>query len=249
MTTPHTVLLIDDEAPARSLLRQYLASYPQFEIVAEAADGKEALAAIRAYRPAIVFMDVQMPGLTGLEVLARLDELPLVIFSTAYDRYALEAFEFHAVDYLLKPYARDRFERAVNQLLPRLAQPQDSVAELAQQLRDQARPASFPDRIMVPRGSKYIALPAADILHIRAEGDYSSLVTADAAYLSSYGLKKLEKRLDPERFLRVHRSAIVQRTAIKEVYREGHGFDLVMSNGDIVRAGRAYAERVRELLF
>ncbi len=217
--------------------------------MAEAADGEEALAAIRAYRPAIVFMDVQMPGLTGLEVLARLDELPLVIFSTAYDRYALEAFEFHAVDYLLKPYARDRFERAVNQLLPRLAQPQDSVAELAQQLRDQARPASFPDRIMVPRGSKYIALPAADILHIRAEGDYSRLITADAAYLSNYGLKKLEERLDPERFLRIHRSAIVQRTAIGEVYREGHGFDLVMSNGDIVRVGRVYADRVRELLF
>ena len=246
--------MIDDEAPARQLLREYLAEYPDLVVVGEAANGVDALRIIREHRPELMFLDIQMPGLTGLDVLARLDELPLVIFSTAYDQYALEAFELHAVDYLLKPYARARFATAIDRLHLRTAAPsapsaQPQVARLAQQLRDDRSPAPFPDRIMVPRAGKYIALPVEEILCIRAEGDYSTIVTADSSFLSQYSLKETEARLDPGRFLRIHRSTIIHRAAIREIYREGHGYDVVLVNGELLRASRGYADTVRDILF
>ena len=241
------VVLIDDEAPARSLLSQYLAEYPELVVVGEAANGVDALYLIGEHRPDIIFLDVQMPGLTGLEVIARLDELPLVVFSTAYDQYALEAFELHAVDYLLKPYTRERFATAVARLQSRVPAQQPQVAALAQHLRDTTTP--YPDRIMVPRGSKYVALPVADILCIRAEGDYSTIVTAERSFLSQYSLKASEERLDPGMFLRIHRSTIINRTAIQEIYREGHGYDVVLTNGELLRASRGYADVVKDILF
>ena len=229
------------------MLTEYLSEYPELVVVGEAANGVDALRLIGEHRPDILFLDVQMPGLTGLEVLARLEELPLVVFSTAYDQYALEAFELHAVDYLLKPYTRARFATAVERLSSRVPAQQPQLAALAQHLRDTSTP--YPDRIMVPRGSKYVALPVADILCIRAEGDYSTIVTPERSYLSQYSLKATEERLDPGKFLRIHRSTIINRTAIQEIYREGHGFDVVLTNGDLVRASRGYAEVVRDILF
>lgn len=191
-----------------------------------------------------------MPGKTGLEVLAELDELPHVIFSTAYDRYALEAFDLHAVDYLLKPYTATRFDVAINRLRERIgAGGQLPVARLAQHLREAAAGNRYPERIMVDRGGKYVALPVSDLLYITADDDYSRLVTPERTYLSTYNLKETGTRLDPEQFLRVHRSTIVNRLAIREIHREGHGFGIVMTNGEVVRASRGYAEVVKELLF
>ena len=216
----------------------------------EARNGVEAFSLINELDPDVLFLDVQMPGKTGLEVLAELEELPYVIFSTAYDRYALEAFELHAVDYLLKPYTRERFELALSRLRERSHRDiQLPVARLAQHLREASSPSSFPDRIMVDRGGKYVALPVADLLFVSADGDYSRLVTSERSYLSSYNLKETEARLDPNQFLRIHRSTIVNRSAIGEIHREGHGFGLVLSNGEVVRASRSYADVVKQLLF
>lgn len=239
--------MIDDEAPARKLLQEYLSDFPELIVVGEAANGVDALRLIAEHEPEIIFLDIQMPGLTGLEVLARLDELPMIIFTTAYDQYALEAFELHAVDYLLKPYSKSRFARAVNRLSLRSQPAQPNVARLAQQLRDDS--TRYPDRIMVPRANKYVALPVAEILCIRAEGDYSTIVTPERTFLSQYSLKETEQRLDPAQFLRIHRSTIINRSAIVEIYREGHGYDLVLSNGELVRASRGFAEVVKDLLF
>ncbi len=243
------MLVIDDEAPARQLLLEYLSDYPDLIVVGEAANGVDALRLIAEHQPETIFLDVQMPGLTGLEVLARLEELPMIIFTTAYDQYAFEAFELHAVDYLLKPYSRSRFARAIDRIALRSPQPQpqEHVARLAQQLRDDT--TRYPDRIMVPRGHKYVALPVAEILCIRAEGDYSTIITAERTFLSQYSLKESEVRLDPAQFLRVHRSTIINRSAINEIYREGHGYDLVLANGELIRASRGYAAVVKELLF
>ena len=234
------------------MLRNYLAEYPDLIIVGEAANGVDALKQIAEHTPDILFLDIQMPGLTGLEVLTRLGELPLIVFSTAYDQYALEAFDLHAVDYLLKPYSKSRFAKAVTRILARTPAPaepaaQPQVAALAQYLRD--RSMNFPDRIMVPRAGKYVALPVADILCIRAEGDYSTIVTEERTFLSQYSLKESEERLNPAQFLRIHRSTIINRSAIKEIYKEGHGYDLVLCNGELVRASRGYAELVKGLLF
>ena len=239
--------MIDDESPARKLLKEYLADYADLIVVGEAANGVDALRLIADHEPEIIFLDIQMPGLNGLEVLARLDTLPLVIFSTAYDQYALEAFELHAVDYLLKPYSRARFARAIERIAGRTASEQPNVARLAQHLRDET--TRYPDRIMVPRASKYVALPVADILCIKADGDYSTIVTDNEQFLSQYSLKETEARLDPERFLRIHRSTIINRYAIREIYKEGHGYDVVLTNGNLLRASRSYAEVVRKILF
>ena len=245
-----TILLIDDEAPARKLLREYLSNATEFEVIGEASNGIEALASIKTLSPDIIFLDVQMPGKTGLEVLAELEELPQVIFSTAFDGYALEAFELHAVDYLLKPYTAERFQLALDRLRERLRKGgQAPLARLAQSLREHASPTRYPNRIMVDRGGKYVALPVEDILYVSAEGDYSNLVTKERSYLSTYNLKETEQRLDPAQFLRIHRSMIINRSAIREIYKEGHGYGIVLINGEIVRASRGYAQVIKTLLF
>lgn len=213
----------------------------------EATNGIDGLKLIQEQRPDVVFLDVQMPGMTGLELLTHLEEVPLIVFSTAYDQYALRAFEVHAVDYLLKPYTRQRFATAVTRIRSRLDQPQKGIGNLAQQLREEA--TTYPDRIMVPRGNRYLALPVADIQLIRAAGDYCTVITDREQYVSSYHLGAIAGRLHPEKFLRIHRSSIVNVEAIREAYREGHGYDLLLKNGEVVRVSRGYAEAVKELLF
>lgn len=191
-----------------------------------------------------------MPGKTGLEVLAELNVLPQIIFSTAYDKYALEAFEHHAVDYLLKPYTFDRFNVAIDRLRNRLEKGGSApIARLAQSLREHASPTRYPDRIMVDRGGKYVALPVQQLLYVAAEGDYSSLVTKERAFLSTYNLKETEQRLNPTQFLRIHRSMIINRNAIREIHKEGHGYGIILTNGDVVRASRSYAQVIKKLLF
>lgn len=227
-----------------------MGSAAEFAVIGEATNGIEALELIRKLNPDIIFLDVQMPGKTGLEVLAELNELPQIVFSTAFDRYALEAFDHHAVDYLLKPYTRDRFNLAIDRLRNRLQNGASApMARLAQSLREHASPTRYPDRIMVDRGGKYVALPVQQLLYVAAEGDYSSLVTKERAYLSTYNLKETEQRLNPEQFLRIHRSMIINRNAIREIHKEGHGYSIVLTNGDVVRASRSYAQVIKTLLF
>lgn len=190
-----------------------------------------------------------MPGLTGLEVLARLEELPLVIFSTAYDQYALQAFELHAVDYLLKPYTRERFREAVTRLLRRL-EPQPGVQTLAQQMVEERSETQYPDRILVSKGSKLVAVKMEEIIWVAADGDYCRLVTEEKGpLLTQYGIGQLEEKLDPQRFLRVHRSSIVNLDAIEEIFRAGHGYDIRMRNGEVVHVSRGYADQVKKLIF
>ena len=218
-------------------------------IIGEANNGVDAVRLIEEMQPEIIFLDVQMPGLSGLEVLGRLDEVPLVIFSTAYDKYALEAFELHAVDYLLKPYTRERFRTAINRLSARLQQPQQGVMKLAQEMVDQ-NSEDFPTKILVPKGNKLIALYVKDILRIGAEGDYSLIVAQNGQqYLSQFGIGQLEKKLSPKHFLRVHRSSIINIHFIKEIFKEGHGYDIRMQNQDVVHVSRSYAPKVKELIF
>lgn len=241
-------MVIDDEAPARQLLKEYLSQYQELVIVGEANNGVDAIRQIQELEPEIIFLDVQMPGLTGLEVLARLDELPLIIFSTAYDQYALEAFEHHAVDYLLKPYTKDRFSTAIQRLFERIQHPQEGIRSLAQDMVDK-QTEDYPTKILVSKGNRLVAVHVPDIQHIRADGDYSTLQTADKKYLSQYGIGQIEQKLSPKLFLRVHRSAIVNIEYIKEIFKAGHAYDIRMQNGDVVHVSRSYAGKVKEMIF
>ncbi len=202
------VLIADDEAPARAVLREMIAARPRLELVGEAADGLEAVELAAARTPDVVFLDVQMPRLDGFEVFELLERSVGVVFTTAYDRYALRAFEVNAVDYLLKPFSEARFAHALERAEQRLgAQRPVSASALA----TAARPAgSFAARLVIRSGARVELLPVAELDYARAQGDYVELVRGARSWLKEQTLQDLEAALDPARFVRVHRSYLIQ---------------------------------------
>jgi two-component system LytT family response regulator len=242
-------LIVDDEPPARSLIREYLEAVDRIEVIGACGTGREAIAAINDQAPDLVFLDVQMPGLDGFDVLERIETLPDVIFSTAYDQYALDAFDAGAVDYLLKPYSEDRFRTAVDRALERHEQADsdyaDRLATLLQEVRADEEEA--PERLYVRHGEKIIPVDVEDILWIEAAGDYSKLHTRDKTYLSSLGIGELADRLDPKRFARVHRSHVIAFPAVDHLRSDGSGgYWVHLTDGTRVRVSRSYAPDVRD---
>ena len=238
------VIIVDDEQAGRSLIREYLEDYPDLIVMAEVNNGVDAVKEINRFKPDLVFLDIQMPGLTGFEVITRLDELPQIIFSTAYDKYALKAFEVHAVDYLLKPYTKDRFRVAVERLGKSNAQ--DALAPLTNTLLMESN--HYPERVLVSSNKKLITVEVAQIAWIEAYGDYSKLHTPVGSFVSNYGISALTDKLDPKLFLRVHRSAMVNLTAIKEVAKYGKSYEITVKSGEKLRVSRGYAEAVKNLI-
>lgn len=243
---PFRVLVVDDEAPARGKVRRLLEDVPGFTWVGEAADGAAALAQVEALGPDLLLLDVQMPGLTGFELLEALgEEAPAVVFSTAYDAYALRAFEAHAVDYLLKPYDAERFARALAKahalLLGGRAQAASGVRAL---LEARGRAAGAPlERLVVKAGEAWVPVPLASVFRLSAEDKYVRLHTAQGQHLVRQTLRALEGRLDAARFVRVHRSEVVSLDAVArlEPYTHGDGI-LVLRDGSTVVLSRTYRE-------
>ncbi len=244
------IAIIDDEAPARSLLKEYLEDYPSLVIVGEANNGVDAIKLINEFQPEIVFLDIQMPGMTGFDVLQHLEEMPQIIFSTAYDQYALEAFEVNAVDYLLKPYTKDRFAKAVNKVLGSGEEHLQNLKALAESLlAENNSNTNYPSKILVSSKNKLVAINTADIIWIEAEKDYSRLITEKQSYLSNYGIGQVAEKLDPENFIRVHRSSIINIHFIQEIFKYPSSYDVKMKNGDVVRVSRSYLDNIRKLTF
>jgi two-component system LytT family response regulator len=242
-------LIVDDEPPARNLIQEYLDDVDRIEVIGACGNGREAIEAINDRVPDLVFLDVQMPGLDGFDVLARIDVLPDIIFSTAYDEYAIQAFDAGAVDYLLKPYSRGRFLKAVERALERHDQDDTDYADrLAALLQEAKRPEeASPERLYVRHGDKIIPVDPEDIRWIEAAGDYSKLHTAAKTYLSSMGIGELEERLDAKRFARVHRSHIIAFPAVDHLRSDGSGgYKVVLDDGTTVRVSRSYAPDVRD---
>ncbi|MEJ7810692.1 MAG: LytTR family DNA-binding domain-containing protein [Gemmatimonadaceae bacterium] len=236
------VLIVDDEAPARRKLRRFLAAESDTDVVSEAADGREAVEAIRAERPDLVFLDIQMPGLDGFGVIGEIGvrEMPTVVFVTAYDEHALRAFEVHALDYLLKPVAPDRFrtvlERArarvhVGQKEPgELAARVTQLAQLVEQLRESVPGAAprYLQRLLVEAGEKAILLSVERIDWVEAARNYVRLHAGRDSYTVRGAIGAFHARLDPSQFLRVNRSQIVRLDAVKELHPWFHGEYLVV---------------------
>ncbi len=236
------VIIADDEKAGRKLISQYLKDYPDLVLVAEVNNGVDAVKEINRFKPDVLFLDVQMPGMTGFEVLPHLEELPLVIFSTAYDKYAIKAFEVHAVDYLLKPYTKERFAKAV----AKLQTGYHEVGALAESLIMES--PNYPDRVLVERNKKLVTIAVEDIIWVEAHGDYSKLHTHSETLLSNYGISTLEEKLKPSIFLRVHRSSIINLNAIQELNKYLKSYDVTMINGDVVRVSRGYMDKLKELM-
>ncbi|QCX00941.1 response regulator [Aggregatimonas sangjinii] len=236
------VLIVDDEKAGRTLIKEYLTDFPDLILLGEANNGVDAVKQINEFRPDLVFLDIQMPGMTGFDVLTHLQELPKIIFSTAYDKYALQAFEVHAVDYLLKPYTKERFNKAIE----KLGQGNEKLGSLTQSLLMEK--PDYPERVLVERSTKLITIAVSDILWVEAYGDYSKLHTASEILLSNYGISALEEKLNPASFLRVHRSSMVNLNRIKELHKYGKSYDITMQNGDVVRVSRGYMEAIKKIM-
>ncbi|MTI30468.1 LytR/AlgR family response regulator transcription factor [Xanthovirga aplysinae] len=242
----YKVIIIDDEPPAREVIKHFLQDHNDFELVGEAENGFDGLKQVQAQHPDLIFLDIQMPKLTGFELLELIDQPPAIIFSTAYDQYALKAFELHAADYLLKPYNKARFEeglakarKLLNQSKPPIAT-EDLVREYLQE------PIH---RIVVKDGTKIDIIPTDEIIRITAQDDYSEIITAKSKHLKKQTMKHLEEVLDPRKFVRVHRSSIVQVSQIAKIDKYGKETHLaLLKNGDeVVVSATGYA-RLRELL-
>lgn len=239
------VVIIDDESAARNLIKDYLKDYKELILIGEANNGVDAIKVINEFKPDLIFLDVQMPGLTGLEVLGHLEEIPQIIFSTAYDQYAMDAFNVHAIDYLLKPYTKDRFSKAIEKV-----KSSDSVEGL-QTLAETVmmEQPSYPERILVQSSRKLVTISVQDIIRIEADGDYSKLVTKDQTYLSNYGISKLEEKLNPKIFIRIHRSSMINIHFISSVDKHISSYDVKMENGDVVRVSRGYMDNIKNLMY
>jgi two-component system LytT family response regulator len=251
------VLIVDDEPAARAAIRTLLAADPEIEVAGECADGRSAVETIRDLVPDILFLDVQMPEMDGLTVLRQLEPtgLPVVVFVTAYDQYALQAFDVHAVDYLLKPFDDARFRQAVARAKQQARQ--GKLGSLSQQLRallDQAgeRPAAagrYLKRLTIKSGGRVTIVPTRDIDWIEAEGDYVKIHAGRAWHLLRETMKHLETEFDPATFVRIHRSTIVNVERIKELQPYFRGeYVVILHDGTKLKLSRGYKEQLEAAL-
>lgn len=242
-----TCLIIDDEKLARELLREYLEAYPQIEIIGECSKGTEAVEQINKLKPDLIFLDVQMPGMSGFDVLDEIEHEPYVIFATAYDQYAIKAFERNAVDYLLKPLDQERFRLALERALKRKTMEAGNLEDLLGSLRHVPQRTSYDSHLFVQKSEKLFNLPVEEIIYLEASGDYTVISTKNDQFVSSSGIGKLEELMNPEIFIRVHRSTIVNVNFMKEIERHFNGGMIVkMQNGKSFPVSRTYAKVIRK---
>ncbi len=247
-------LIVDDEPLAREKLRGFLEKETDVEIVGECRDGREALETIESEKPDLVFLDVQMPEMDGFEVLENLETelLPTVIFVTAYDQYALKAFDVHAVDYLLKPFDRERFGAALDRA--RSDHDRQQVGDVKRQLLEllqdvEARRNKYPARLVIKTSGRVVFLKVDEIDWVDAAGNYVRLHSGTESHMLRETMGKLEERLDPEKFLRIHRSTIVNIECIRELQQQFHGdYLVVLKNGQRLTLSRSYRDRIQDLL-
>ena len=241
----YRVLIIDDEEPARDKIAQYLDQVEGGFEVTMAKNAEQAIRQIRSQDFDLMFLDIQMPQMNAFEMLQviGLDSCPAIIFSTAYDQYALKAFEVHAVDYLLKPYDLDRFRTALQKVLPLIDQQKDPHQMLTQMLQAWKAPTQNPEIIWVNQGSKLVPLEVHTIEYLESDGNYVLIHTEDHKYMLRQSLGDLHDRLDERQFVRVHRSYIVNQKRIREMYPKSHG-DLfaVLKSGKKIPVSRRYRE-------
>ena len=217
------VIIIDDEPLARSIVKEYLAAHPDLELMAECGDGFEGVKAIQQHQPDLIFLDIQMPKINGFEMLELVEQPPAVIFTTAFDEFAIKAFEAHAIDYLLKPFNQDRFDKAVAKWKEKnLATPENATQQL---LETAAQSPSQSNRVVVKNGSKIKIIPVHDIYYLEAADDYVKIHTAEGYFLKNKTMSHFEEILDAQQFVRSHRSYIVniqQITRIDPYEKDNH---------------------------
>jgi two-component system, LytTR family, response regulator len=247
------VVIIDDESPARRKIRRFLTSEPDFEVVAEASTGIDAVTLIQQENPDLIFLDIQMPGLNGFEVLAALDsdKLPTIVFTTAFDQFALKAFEVHALDYLLKPFEQSRFisvlARAIQ--LCQKTRPDDLTERMQRLLADLTPRPQYAERLLVHSGNRAILLAVEKIEWVESAKNYIALHVGKDSYLMRGTIEGFYERLDPAKFIRANRSQIVNIESIKELQPWFHGeYKIILKDGKEISWSRRYMDKTSELI-
>ena len=253
--TPLRVLVVDDEPLAREKIRRMAKDDPEVRIVGECTNGAEAIEAVQALAPDLLLLDVQMPEVGGFAVLEALrtngGHLPPVIFITAYDHYAVRAFEFHALDYLLKPFDRERFRAAIDRAKRQIRRENGGALDarilaLLEQMREQPR---YTERLVVKTGGRVFFLNAEEIDWVEAEGNYVSIHAGKKAYLLRETISGIEGQLDPRHFVRIHRSAVVNINRIKELQPWSHGeYHVILHDGTQLTLSRSYRDNLQSAL-
>lgn len=258
-------LIVDDEALARQLIRSLITEDRDIKIVGECAEGWEAIAAVKTFQPDLMFLDIQMPALSGFDVLEKIEpeQMPYVIFITAYDQYAVKAFEIHALDYILKPFEKERFFESINRAKAIIRQ--KGLSELTDKIIRMVRSVpgvhepetpgksreetSFLQQVMIRQGGRLFAVAAADIVWLEAANQYVRIHTLSGSHLVSRSLNALEKQLDPQKFFRIHRSAIAHVAFIKEVRTARNGScSVLLATGDTLKLSRGRRGILTDLL-
>lgn len=240
-------VLIDDEPLARSIVIEYLQSHKEFNVVQECNDGFEGVKAIQQHQPDLIFLDIQMPKINGFEMLELIEQPPAVIFTTAFDEFAIKAFEARAVDYLLKPFSQDRFDKAIHKWLGGRHKPAEVVTALTED-----NGFRYPDeqhRIVVKNGSKIVIIPIQDVYYIEAYDDYVKIYVKDGYHLKKKTMSHFENTLDANTFLRVHRSYIVQLQMITRIEQyEKSSHIALLKNGARIPLSKTGYTKLKETL-
>ncbi len=241
------LIIIDDEPLARSIVKEYLQQYPQLAVVEECGDGFEGLKAIRNHEPDLILLDIQMPKINGFEMLELVDQPPAVIFTTAFDEFAIKAFEAHAVDYLLKPFSRERFDKAIQKWI---TQKNTAIKPATLPLLESAAQSPMQrDRIVVKSGSKIKIIPVLDIYYLEASDDYVKIHTAEGSFLKTKTLTYFDKQLDPQQFVRSHRSYIINIQQVNRIdVHEKESHVAILKSGHQVPVSQSGYSRVRQVL-
>ncbi|MBN2637924.1 MAG: response regulator transcription factor [Bacteroidales bacterium] len=245
------IIIIEDEQPARELVKAYLKSYENLELIAECENGFEGIKAIQEHQPDLVFLDIQMPKLTGFEMLELLDDVPEIIFTTAYDQFAIKAFELNAIDYLMKPFSRDRFHQALNKAFERMRNKTAEESKPAlEKLKESIREKSGPlERIFVKTGSHIDMIPVPDIFYIQAQDDYVELHSPNGRFLKKETMGSIEKQLPEGQFLRVHRSSIINTKQIEKLEKYGkESYVVILKDGTRVIVSKSRVKTLKEQL-
>jgi len=236
-------IIIDDEPLARMMVKEYLQSYPDIEILQECNDGFEGIKAIQQFQPDLIFLDIQMPKINGFEMLELIDNPPQVIFTTAFEEYAIKAFETHAADYLLKPFSKERFDKAIQKLKANTVNNTQAVVETASQSPVQS------NRIVVKDGGKIKIIPVPQIQYVEGADDYVKIHTADGVFLKKKTMQYFEDSLQQQQFIRVHRSYIINTQLITRIDPHEKDSHLVLlSTGARLPVSKAGYAKLKEVL-
>lgn len=243
------VVLVEDERPARERLRKALMEFDELEVVGEAENGPAAIKVIKEQKPDLVFLDVQIPVQNGIEVLRQLEERPDVIFTTAFDEYAIKAFELHAIDYLLKPYGRDRLRDAVHRSMSRIHDPADTGDSISRLVDDDQHSLGFLERLTVQDGYHYKVVEVSAIDCFVAEDGLVFAVMGNDRHLIDASLSHLEGQLDPQKFCRIHRKSIVNLDRVEQIVPWGQGkIAVALPNGEKLFVSRNRIQKFKRLV-